>query len=181
MKKVHAYGFRNGPTLVPARVINALGEPCHVRQARVLIWATSATAAATCAAQYGIHTTPASLHLAHGNYATALTDAQDWPAGTVLVLPLRMAGPVVQLANPALTTITGHTYDLTIIGRITHCANGYGSVFSPPGGGSKVTDGMFNAAWDALLAELHDEKLSARLIPALRKAITAALDAKDTP
>jgi hypothetical protein len=179
MSRLKVYTYRNSSdTFLPADVIAALDEHSHIRQGRLFVWATSATAAAERLTILNLsHCTARALHLAVGPTVDGLAADRDWPAGTVLAMRLAGRSPVVEIADPSTDDVlTLARRALRRVGRYTYDGHFFPSGELEP----EVTKAMIDAANAELPPWIVNELEIQRQSPGhlMRAALAAALRAQ---
>lgn len=153
---------------LPSDVIRALGASAiQHRQVRIIVFAVSREAAFGVLARLSMAPlSPSDLSPASGLDIRAITARGDNQPGYVYAVHGGLIGRIV-LNEHGKRGI--HPYSFAV----TEPADDLNTEAEP-----EVTDAMVDAALDALVAELDDQYLTGRLITGMRKALTAALRAR---
>lgn len=161
-----------GNTYLPRDILDALGEPRHVRQGRLCVWAPTAVAAAQYLDDVELRVHSArDLSVASGTDVRLLVADRAWPEGTMLATNLGSNGPVIEITPNPDRSILGVPRTVRRIGELSYAAH-----FIPDE--PVVTDDMVDTALEALQSSIPDGAPVGWLISNMRAAIAAALKAQ---
>jgi hypothetical protein len=154
---------------LPRDVLDALDEPNHHWQGRILVWATTARAAFEYLNNCGLNVVRSARELgpAMGYDIQTLNAAFSWPEGTILATNSFGRGPVVEVVRQAGDQ-PEQKRRLRVVGHLDRPDR---PIFTPVE--PIVTDAMVDAAADVLAPDFEITTLDE-----LRAALAAALKAQ---
>lgn len=156
---------------LPPEVIEALGEPRHVRQGALYVWATTAADAAQRLDELGMRiNSPRDLRVAEHGTATTLHAAHDWPDGTVLAMRMSGGGTVTEITENPNRSVIESPRALRTVGELSREV-----VFRPV---ADIDPVVTPAMVDAAMAVFELDPESTVGPTELRTALAAALKAQ---